>query len=351
MVLFGLAVGCGDSGTGPDTRPDGYTDEELSYFAELAFGAEYGGSATPLLHRWETSPSIRVHGIPSSVDEGTLAQVIGEINALAGDVRLQRTDGTADINFFVVPQADFPRHEPNYVPGNQGFVWISWDQTQRIVRASILISSDISQEARSHLIREELTQSLGLLRDSPRYPESIFYQGSSLSQSYAPIDRAIIEMLYRPELSPGATQEGALRILRRLRRGGATALAWSVAQDARERSWHAAVRHPYSDLSATRGSTRAARRAGTSAAARATSASSPATAPRVTGSLGFTPKSSPPITRVTASAPMRPSTTPANDSASVRRSTMRATSRPRAPSATRIPISRVRSATEYDSTP
>jgi hypothetical protein len=225
VLLLGLAAACGDSGTGPDPGADGYTDEELSYFAEIAFGAEFGGAATPLLHRWDKNPSVRVHGTPVAADDAVITQVLGEINSLTHGVRLQRTDGTGDIDLYVVPQADFQRYDPNAIPGSRGFVWIWWDAGQQIIRARILVASDVSQDARAHVIREELTQSLGLLRDSHRYPESIFYAAASLVQSYAPIDRAVIEMLYRPELAPGMTRERALSTLRQLRRSSVSSTA------------------------------------------------------------------------------------------------------------------------------
>lgn len=215
LLVLG-AWGCGDSVTGPGAY--GYTEAELTYFEEIAFGAEFGGSANPLLHRWEAPPSIHVHGTPSAADEVTLTEVIEEINALTQGVGLQRTDGAGNIDLYFVPVADFPLYEPNYVPGNTGFVWIWWDARQQIVRARIMVASDITQEGRAHLIREELTQSLGLLKDSQRYPESIFYALPTLIHSYASIDRAVIEMLYRPELAPGMTPEQALRVLRGLRR-------------------------------------------------------------------------------------------------------------------------------------
>ena len=47
-----------------------------------------------------------------------------------------------------------------------------------------------------HLLREELTQSLGLKNDTYDYPESIFYQNWTEITDFAPIDRRLIDMLY-----------------------------------------------------------------------------------------------------------------------------------------------------------
>ena len=48
-----------------------------------------------------------------------------------------------------------------------------------------------------HVIREEITQSLGLFNDTYDYPESIFYQGYSEQTSFASIDEEIIKLLYQ----------------------------------------------------------------------------------------------------------------------------------------------------------
>ena len=117
------------------------------------------------------------------------------------------------------PESEFRSIDPNYQPTNYGFFWVWWGSDNRLVRSRILISStDISQDARSHLIREELTQSLGMMNDSWRYPESIYYQGWTRTREYAPIDRAVIEMLYRDEIEPGMSEDEALTVLRELAR-------------------------------------------------------------------------------------------------------------------------------------
>ena len=50
---------------------------------------------------------------------------------------------------------------------------------------------------KKHLLREELTQSLGFFNDSWLYPESIFYQGWTDVTEYSEMDKEIIKMLYK----------------------------------------------------------------------------------------------------------------------------------------------------------
>jgi D-alanyl-D-alanine carboxypeptidase len=107
----------------------------------------------------------------------------------------------------------------------------------------------------------------------------------------------------------------------------------------------------YSPLNATTGSTRTARRAGIHDASNATIASAAGTSTNVSGSLASTPKSSPDKTCVSAKAPAMPIARPAPASFIPPPSTIRSTARRSAPRAIRIPISCVRCAVAYASTP
>ena len=54
-----------------------------------------------------------------------------------------------------------------------------------------------------HLLREELTQALGLAKDSGRYPKSIFQQSWTSTTEYLDIDKELIRLLYHPSLRTG----------------------------------------------------------------------------------------------------------------------------------------------------
>ena len=52
-----------------------------------------------------------------------------------------------------------------------------------------------------------MTQSLGVLMDSSRYPDSIFYSGWTTVTEYSDLDRAVIRLLYDPRIEPGTVPE------------------------------------------------------------------------------------------------------------------------------------------------
>jgi hypothetical protein len=176
-----------------------YSTADIIYFKEIALGAEYGSAAKPVVTRWpDKTVLIRVNG---NIDENSrtcLNAVIMDFNNLSTTTQLQILEkDRGDIVIDFAPDADFSRLEPNYVPVNRGFFW-KWYSNCRITRAHILISTagDLTHSQRCHLIREELTQSLGLSQDSLRYPDSMFYGGWTDTTRYSIMDETIIRMLY-----------------------------------------------------------------------------------------------------------------------------------------------------------
>jgi len=207
IILFTGCLVTKDYSTYPETRHGDYTGEELDYFYETVFGAEFGVSDYTV-HKWVDDIRIKVKGSPTAEDIETLDQVIDELNYLIDGITLDRVMWDPDIHIFFASYTSFAALEPNYVPNNMGFFWAWWDAEGALYKARILISTEgITQAQRSHLIREELTQSLGIMNDSYQYKDSIFYQEWTDTGSYAEIDRAVISMLYDPGVEPVMTME------------------------------------------------------------------------------------------------------------------------------------------------
>ncbi|MGI9629023.1 MAG: DUF2927 domain-containing protein, partial [Longimicrobiales bacterium] len=173
-----------------------YSGVDLEYFKEVALGAEYG-STSRIVRKWDGDIRIKVHGSPSGADMEALRTVVSDLSGVLGGRAIDLVSDNANLDIHFAPESEFHTIDPNYQSTNYGFFWVWWSAAHELTQSRVLISTtDISQEARSHLIREELTQSLGLMNDSWRYPESIYYQGWTRTNDYAPIDLVVIEMLY-----------------------------------------------------------------------------------------------------------------------------------------------------------
>jgi hypothetical protein len=187
------------------TAETSWSQDEIDYLIEIGLGAEYG-SSEPLVKKWTSDPRIKVFGSPTDADQITLRQVVGELNNLQGQITLKVVRSRPTIEIHFAPESRFSGIEPSYRSTNYGFFWTWWKDSGEIHRARILIATDhIDQRERSHLIREELTQCLGLRRDSSRYPKSVFYGRRTYVTEYAPIDRALVRMLYSDAIQPNMT--------------------------------------------------------------------------------------------------------------------------------------------------
>ena len=191
-----------------------YTDKEIGYFTEIALGTEYGNN-TQVIRKWDSDIRIKINGNPNEKDLQSLNQVISDINEIIGDkinVSIVSTNQNIDINF--VPLTDFSIC--NAVSGNYGYFNCKW-RNDVIYECDICIATDetLLQEERSHMIREEITQSLGLMKDSLKYRDSIFYEGWTQTQRYSEIDRKMIEILYSDDIRPGMRKEEVEFILRK----------------------------------------------------------------------------------------------------------------------------------------
>ena len=184
----------------------------LDYFREIGFSPEYG-SQVPMIRKWRSDVLIAVHGSPTAADLAALDSIIADLDGLIDTIGVRVVSSGENLDLYFAPQSRFPEIDPSYVPGNAGFFTVRWDGSGAIYRATALVATDVPQSLRDHLLREELTQSLGLMSDSWSHPDSVFYQGWSQVDSYSALDRALIGMLYRPDLAPGMGETQAMAVL------------------------------------------------------------------------------------------------------------------------------------------
>lgn len=197
----------------PEKANGTYTLREIEYFLDIALGAEYG--TAEFIKRWSGTITYEIKGSPTISDRITVRGVMRELKELSGDrIRFTLVADAPEMVIWFVPVRDMATYEPEYVEGNWGFFYLWWDGNKEIYKANILIGSDEpNQKERNHLIREEVTQSLGLLNDSWKYEESIFYQGWTEVQEFAEIDRTLIRMLHSDVITPGMTRKKAMDAL------------------------------------------------------------------------------------------------------------------------------------------
>ncbi|MGA5303843.1 DUF2927 domain-containing protein [Nucisporomicrobium flavum] len=194
----------------PKTAKPKIDKAALTYFFKIALGAEYGDNIRVVTRWMKPVVTVRVAGKPSAADRDCLGRVVSDFNKLTATTDLKlTTSATADIRVHFAPVSRFASLEPNYVPNNDGFFHVDWSAGYVITNANILIrTTGITSRIRCHLIREELTQSTGLMRDADDHPSSVFYgQYWSAPTRYSALDRKLIKLLYGGAVAPGDTKK------------------------------------------------------------------------------------------------------------------------------------------------
>lgn len=193
-----------------------YDEQALDYFQEISFGSEWDETDYPI-RKWESDPKIKVYGSPTTSDMNALKATISDINGLQDSIQLSLVDTNPNIEVYFVPLEEFGKYVNNPKEGNWGLFYYWWQDGYIINKAKILISTDKpGQSGRAHLIREELTQSLGLTRDSYSYPKSIFFENYTTYTEFTNLDKKLIQMLYEEKIKPGMTREDSLEVLQNI---------------------------------------------------------------------------------------------------------------------------------------
>ena len=184
----------------------------ITYFKEVALGFEYG-TASGITRKWQSPMRIFVSGEVSQVVLDELSLVMSELNELSSDgFAIEVVERKEDSNFhiFFGTKREFVSLYPadkETVRHSAGIFRIFWNQSNHITRGYAFIHNATSEREQRHAVREELTQALGLGKDSPLYEDSIFQSRWTLPTQFAEIDREIIRCLYHPAMKVGLNQD------------------------------------------------------------------------------------------------------------------------------------------------
>lgn len=213
IVTLFLLTSCSDSGTGPG-EPGLTEDQEnvIGYFKEVALGFEFG-SALEVTRKWNQDIVIYVGGEENQVLRDELSKVVSELNNMIAqdNIRIRiRADSTDETNYYVFlgPGTEYAKIEPSareYVDSNYGLFFVDMSTAHHIIRGSMYVDTNRpAPKNQLHLLREELTQSLGMAKDSDRYPDSIFNSNYSVDVTeYSEYDESVIKLLYHPSMNAG----------------------------------------------------------------------------------------------------------------------------------------------------
>lgn len=208
----------------PESEQSEYELEVISYFKEVALGFENGNSSE-ITRKWQSPMRVFLDGNPSSLINDKVKQSVNEINELVTDgflIEIVNDYNLSNCYVFFGTASDFIEKFPDadgQIGSNYALFNVWWNNNI-INRARIFIDTNRPNlKQQESIIVEEITQSLGLGKDSPRYPNSIFYEtpnNGGFATEYANIDKDLIRLLYHPKMSVGLNENQVDEVLREI---------------------------------------------------------------------------------------------------------------------------------------
>lgn len=191
-----------------------FEQETVSYFSDIALGTEFGNTSE-ITRRWVDTMKIFVGGTTSPELISELNGIVNEINNLVTTgFKMKVVSDTLKSNYYIYfgsgkSFADKFPAMAGFVDANFGLFTFSENQLHELVTGVMYV--DIFRASlveQKHLLREELTQSLGLAKDADLYPASIFQAAfSTKTTQYAAIDKELIRLLYHPQMKVGLNKD------------------------------------------------------------------------------------------------------------------------------------------------
>ena len=183
---------------GDDSR---FSKEERDYFKKIALSSEFSDNDNGVVCRCKSDLRIFVKGEKPDYLVAELNRIVSELNEIIDPIDLVIVDNEDESNYQILfgSEQEYNNFKPGskeHTPNNWGLFIINSGEEIRRGTMYVDIYRCESIEGQKHLLREELTQSLGLTNDAFDYPESIFYQKWSETTEYAPVDKTLIDMLY-----------------------------------------------------------------------------------------------------------------------------------------------------------
>ena len=177
-------------------------NETAYYFNQILRFSESRPYVEGPIYKWNKDIQVYIYGNCSKRNKTEVIEVIKELNRLIYPRKINLVNHAKRANSFMYfgSLQENNKHSKSGVKlhGKYFGYFHIMTHKQEIQRSYIFINThDSSMKRQKHVIREELTQSLGFINDSYDYPESIFYQGYSENNFFSEIDKKVIKLLYQ----------------------------------------------------------------------------------------------------------------------------------------------------------
>jgi len=222
LSLLTFVQGCSKEEVLPESQGEIPLSPAHEYFVKVAFGESYSPKYRNI-RKWTSDIKIFLPETQYLQLNAELENIISELNELIKDIKVEKVSNLHDSNF-VVYFGDGNKYVHEYEPDATPFIvqnvslfWF-YSTEWTIYKGSVYIDPNRIEDTdcQKHRLREEITQSLGLMLDSYDYPNSIFYKAYSCVTEYSDFDKRLIQLMYDPNIYPGMSQQDVIEYLRSL---------------------------------------------------------------------------------------------------------------------------------------
>ncbi len=178
---------------------------QIDYFIKVAIRDEDKGNAESPLRKWaKNNVTIQTVGSSTSSAEECINDTISSINSFSNTMKLSRTDGAGDIVLNLTDRATLEAR--GFSTGGFYYFDSPTGGNYNLTGVSAYAATDYwpgEDVANCHIIRHELTHSIGLPYNASGYDYSVFGVPSSTTNEYQEIDKQMIKMLYNTGIHSG----------------------------------------------------------------------------------------------------------------------------------------------------
>lgn len=212
--------------------PNEYEKSLIEYFKEIALNTEYDDNPERVI-KWKQPISLFVHKEKDCIEQFvTLKETIAKLNNLVSDgFSINLTD---DINrsnavLYLTKKEKVKQLAPKFyelladgmLGDYTGMTYVEFKLSNYVItKALIFINEEASIEEQKSAIVEEITQSIGLLNDSDKHSDSVFYESVDGIENidYSEMDKDLIRFLYSENMIPGYREKSVELVIKRILR-------------------------------------------------------------------------------------------------------------------------------------
>ena len=184
-------------------------------FYKIALNAEFGGTNDGKIKKWKKDINVFIKNPEHSVLLDEFNKIKDEINTLSSSTKINRVFDESNANFvvFFSDRFEYAKYDSslsNYLSDNWGLFWLYWNRNNEIYKGSMYVDIERTKDlvCQKHILREELTQALGLMNDiNNNQTNSIFHQEWNCTNYFTKMDKNIISLFLSQRVFSGMNKK------------------------------------------------------------------------------------------------------------------------------------------------